>query len=253
MPLALTRPVSPSLANCELTHLARQPIDIPRAIQQHAAYEQLLKSLGATVRQLPAAPDLPDAVFIEDTAVVLDEVAVIARPGAPSRRPETPAVAKVLAEYRPLCHIEPPATLDGGDVLRVGRTLYVGRSSRTSDEAIRQLRQLLEPLSNRVVPVEVTGCLHLKSAATLIADGLLLVNPAWLPNDAFPDLDHLAIDPAEPLAANALRIGDTVVYPGHFPRTLDRIRQHGLRVATIDCTELAKAEGAVTCCSLIVD
>ncbi len=253
MLLAITRPVSASLAQCELTHLAREPIAIDRAAIQHAAYEQLLESLGAKIQQVPAAPELPDAVFVEDTAIVLDEVAIITRPGAVSRRAETAAVAALLANHRPLLSMQDPATLDGGDVLRAGRVLYVGRSSRTTDEGIAQLQSLVAPWSYRVVPVELTGCLHLKSAVTLIAPDMLLINPACVQADAFPGLHPLPIDPAEPLAANALRIYDTLVFPTDFPRTAARLSNHGFEISLIDCSELAKAEGAVTCCCILVE
>jgi len=253
MLIAITRPVSPSLAKCELTHLARAPIDVARASEQHAAYERLLGSLGVTIVRAPAAPDFPDAVFIEDTAVVLDEVAVITRPGAPSRQGESAAVAPVLANYRPLLLMEPPATLDGGDVLRIGRTLYVGRSGRTNHQGIEQLRSLVARFDYRVLPVDFTGCLHLKSAVTDVADGLLLLNPAWISGAAFPGCDTLPIDESESYGANALRIAGAVVYPSQHPRTRDLLVQRGLRVASIDYSELAKAEGAVTCCSLVFD
>src|SRR4030095_4493047 len=128
MPIALIRAVPESLAHCELTHLARVPIDVMRAVKQHQQYEDTLRRLGCTVRHLPATPDLPDSVFVEDVAVVLDEVAIITRPGAASRRPETAAVATALARLRPLEHIVEPGTLDGGDVLQMGRRLFVGRS-----------------------------------------------------------------------------------------------------------------------------
>lgn len=253
MLIAATRPVSPSLEQCELTHLAREPIDVARATAQHAAYERLLRSLGGTLVRVPAAPELPDAVFIEDTAVVLDEVAVITRLGAPSRRPESAAVGSTLAAYRPLQAMNAPATLDGGDVLRLGRTLYVGRSSRTNDQGIEQLRSFVAPFGYLVVPVEFTGCLHLKSAVTALADELLLLNPAWVSAAAFPGRAALFVDDREPCGANALRIAGTVVYPSQFPRTRDRLIERGLRVAATDCSELAKAEGSVTCCSLIFE
>jgi dimethylargininase len=253
MLIAVTRPVSATLAQCELTHLAREPIDMARATAQHAAYERLLSSLGATVVGVPAAPDMPDAVFIEDTAIVLDEVAVITRPGAPSRRAEPAAVATALADYRPVCAMEAPGTMDGGDVLLAGRTLYVGRSTRTNSQGIEQLRRFATPFGYRVVPVEFTGCLHLKSAVTALTDVLLLLNPAWVEAAAFSDCAVLAVDEREPYAANALRIGGAIVHPSEFPRTRDRLIAHGLRVATTDCSELAKAEGAVTCCSLIFE
>jgi dimethylargininase len=253
MTIAVTRPVSPSLAQCELTHLAREPIDVARAGAQHGAYEDLLKSLGAEIVRVPASPDHPDAVFIEDTAIVLDEVAVITRPGATSREKETEAVAPVLARYRSLVTLEPPATLDGGDVLTVGRTLYVGRSTRTNPEGIEQLRALVRPFDYHVVPVDFAGCLHLKSAVTLLADRLLLLNPAWVSADAFPGCEAMAVALREPYGANALRIGESVVFPSQYPKTLHALVARGLRVSSIDYRELAKAEGGVSCCSLIFE
>jgi len=249
--LAVTRPVSPSLAQCELTHLAREPIDVALATAQHAAYERLLGSLGLTVVRVPAAPDLPDAVFVEDTAIVLDEVAVVTRPGAPSRRGELGAVASLLAAHRPVRALAAAATLDGGDVLKLGRTLYVGRSGRSNPQGIEQLRSPVAPFDYEVVPVEFTGCLHLKSAVTELADGLLLHNPAWVSAAAFPGCDAVAVDEREPHAANALLVDGTVVFPAQHPRTLERLVARGLRVAAIDTGELGKAEGGVTCCSLI--
>jgi len=253
MLIAVTRPVSASLAQCELTNRAREPIDVARATTQHAAYEQLLGSLGATIVVVSAAPELPDAVFIEDTAIVLDEIAVLTRPGAPSRRAESAAVASVLAGYRPVHTMNAPATLDGGDVLRLGRTLHVGRSSRTNQHGIEQLRSFVAPFGYRVVPVRFTGCLHLKSAVTALADDLVLLSPGWVSAAAFPACEVLIVDDREPDAANALRIVDTIIYPSQFPRTCDRLIERGLRVVTTDCSELTKAEGAVTCCSLIFD
>lgn len=252
MLIAITRPVSPSLAQCELTHLAREPIDVTRATVQHAAYERLLGDLGATIVRVAAAPEFPDAVFVEDTAIVLDEVAVLTRPGVPSRHGEVAAVAQVLAGYRPVCSLTAPATLDGGDVLRLGRILYVGRSSRTNREGTEQLRRLVAPFDYRVVAVEFSGCLHLKSAVTDVADGLLLHNPAWVSAAAFPGCEAMSVDEREPYGANALRIGNALIYPSQLPTTLGRLRDRGLRVEATDCRELAKAEGAVTCCSLLV-
>jgi dimethylargininase len=251
--IAITRPVSASLAQCELTHLAREPIDVHRAGAQHAAYEQLLGSLGATLVRVGAAPELPDAVFIEDTAVVLDEMAVVTRPGAASRRPETAGVASALEAYRALSTIKAPATLDGGDVLRLGRTLYVGKSGRTNESGIEQLGRLAAPFGYEVVPVGFSECLHLKSAVTALAGDTLLMNPAWASPDAFPGTEILLVDEREPYAANALRIADTIVFPTHHPRTCERLVARGLRVAPVECDELAKAEGAVTCCSLVFE
>ncbi len=250
--IALTRAVSPAIARCELTHLARTPIDIGRAVRQHEAYERLLERLGCTIRRLPAGDDMPDSVFIEDTAVVLDEVAVVARPGAASRRHEVPAVAEALRSDRVLRPIVEPGTLDGGDVLVAGRTVFAGRSSRTNDPGVEQLRQILAPLGYRVHPVGVHGCLHLKSAATALDDRRLLVNPLWVPVDAFAGFEVIAVHPEEPSAANVARVGDRLVAAAAFPKTAALLEARGYSVHLADVSELAKAEGAVTCCNLLI-
>jgi dimethylargininase len=249
--VALTRAVSRSLGRCELTHLPRAPIDAARAAAQHAAYERLLTSLGCRVRRLPAAHDLPDAVFVEDTAVVFDEVAIVTRPGAASRRAETAAVAEALAGYRPIARIEPPGTVDGGDVLVSGRQVFVGRSTRSNRAAFEQMRRILEPLGYSLTSVDVHGCLHLKSAATPVADRVVLLNPACVAADSFQGFEAVEVDPAEPAGANVLRVGDHLVSADAFPATCDRLRRLGFRVRTLDLSELAKAEGAVTCSSLV--
>ena len=251
MLIAVTRPVSESLAECALTHLPRLPIDLERARHQHAAYEDALRTLGARVIHAPAADDLPDAVFIEDTALVLDELAVITRPGAESRRREPAPVAAILSEFRPVKHIQAPARLDGGDVLRVGRTIYVGLSSRTNHTGVQQLASLVGPFGYGVVPVPVTGCLHLKSAVSQIDERLVLLNPRWVPAEAFDGLEHLTVAESEAAAANALRVGGAVVCPEHFPSTAARLAGRGLEVVSVPSDELAKAEGGVTCCCLL--
>ena len=253
MRIAITREVSPAIGRCELTHLPRQPIDAALAREQHHQYEACLSELGYAVLRLPAERDLPDSVFVEDTAVVLDELAVLTRPGAASRRGETASVGAALAPYRTLASIEPPAVLDGGDVLRVGGAVYVGLSSRTDEGGAAQLARMIEPLGYIVRRVTVSGCLHLKSAATAIAPETVLVNPAWVSPSDFAGLSVVEIDPSEPHAANALLAGDAVVYPAFFPRTRRRLEARGLRIVEVNLSELAKAEGAVTCCSLLVD
>ena len=250
--IAFTREVSPSIDRCELTHLGRAAIDLDRARAQHATFERVLNELGCDVRRLPPAPDLPDAVFVQDTAVVLDEVTVLARPGAAPRRPEVRTVAEALSGLRPLRRIEPPGTLDGGDVVPVGRTVYVGQTARTNADAARQLGELLRPFGYAVRPVPVTACLHLQSAVTPVADRGLLVNRAWVEPAAFGNVELIDVDPAEPFAANALRVGGAVVYPAGFPQTKARLVAHGLRVVAVDLSELAKAEAGVTCCCLLV-
>lgn len=252
MPIALTRPVPESLARCELTHLAREPLDPARAAAQHRRYEEALEALGFTVERLPAAPDLPDSVFVEDAAVVLPEVAVIARPGAASRRAEVPAVEEALRRYRPLARVEAPGTLDGGDVLRVGRRLFVGESGRTDAAGIRRLAEIVSAFGYEVRPVAVSGCLHLKTAVTEVADGVVLLNPSWVDAGAFGGLERVEVDPAEPFGANALRAGAGLLYPAAFPRTRRRLEARGLAVRAVEADELAKAEGGLTCCSLLV-
>lgn len=253
MLIAYTREVSPALADCELTHLEREPLDVAGARAEHAVYESVLERLGARVRRLPSTPQLPDGVFVEDAAVVLDDVAVITRPGAPSRQPETASVEAVLAAHRPLVHVRAPATLDGGDVLVAGRRIYIGLSTRTTRGAIQQLADLLAPFSYQVIPLAFTGCLHLKSAVTRIADDLMLLNPAWVAADVFTGCRALTVDPAEPHAANALALGGAVIHPLQHARTRARLESAGLTVVTVPQVELAKAEAGVTCCSLLVE
>lgn len=250
--IAFTRDVSPALAQCELTHVARAPIDVDVARAQHRRYEAVLTALGCDVRRVAPAPEQPDAVFIEDTAVVLDEVAVITRPGAATRRDEVVAVADALAPWRPLARIVSPATLDGGDVLAIGRAVYVGETGRTNAAGIAQLRTALTPFGYAVRGVPVTGCLHLKTAVTAVDDVTVLLNPAWVNATVFGAYRVLAVDETEPMAANLLRVGDALVYGAAFPRTLEMLRSAGFRPHTVDASELAKAEGAVTCCSLVL-
>ena len=254
MLLAITRAVSRSIVNCELTHLARTPIDIARARLQHAQYEAALKHLGVAVLSLPEEPSLADSVFVEDTALVLDECAVILRPGAESRRPETESIEHVLNPYRRLFHIDAPARVDGGDILRVGRNIFLGISTRSDTNAAEQLQATLEPFGYRVHVVNVSGCLHLKSAVTQVSDDTLLLNPAWVDQRAFSSqasVKFIEIDASEPYASNAVLIGGTVIYPSSFPKTRQRLEAAGIELVTVDADELARAEGAVTCCSLI--
>jgi dimethylargininase len=249
--IALTREVSPTLERCELTHLGRESIDLERARAQHRAYEEALRALGCDVRRLPPQPDRPDAVFVEDTAVVLDDLAVITRPGAASRRGEVAFVAESLRPFRPLHEIRAPATLDGGDVLVVDREVFVGLSTRTNEEGARQLAEALVPRGYAVRPLAVHACLHLKSAVTRVGPSVVLLNPDWIEARAFSAYERVEVDPAEPWGANALAVGDGVLYAAAHPLTRDRLLARGLDVRTVDVSELAKAEGALTCCSLV--
>jgi len=239
---AITRAVSPAIGNCELSWLERQPIDFLRAAEQHDEYERRLAAHGYRVIRVPDAPDMPDGVFVEDAAVVLHDVAIITRPGAVSRRGEVESVAAALRQYRPLRFIEAPATLDGGDVLVIDETLYVGISQRTSVDAVQQLA---------AIPIDFQNCLHLKSAVTRIAERILLLNPEWVDPRQFAGFEIITVDPQEPFAANALLLEDTLLYSGSYPRTRRRLEGRGFHTETLDLFELEKAEAGVTCCSLL--
>ncbi len=251
--VAVTRPVSASLAQCEISFIPREPIDLAAARREHAAYEAALERLGARLLRLPAADELPDAVFVEDAALVLDELAVIPYMGAASRRSETIELARCLAGYRTLHHLEPPATLDGGDVMRVERTLYVGLTARTNRHAVRQLRRILEPLGYRVLPIVPTGCLHLKSACTYLGRGLALANPEWIDVSCVEGAEIVPVAPDEPFAANALSVAGVLVYPADFPATRAALERFGFEVIPLDNRELRKAESGMTCMSLIFE
>jgi len=250
--IAITREVSCSIIHCELTHLERTPIDVEWARVQHAEYESALKHLGLAILSLPEEPTLADSVFVEDTALVLDECAIILRPGADSRKPETESIAKVLAPYRKLSYIEAPARVDGGDILRVGKQIYIGLSSRSDTNAIEQIQDFVQPYGYEVHAAFASGCLHLKSAVTQVAEDILLINPAWTDKKYFAGMKFIEIDSSESYAANALLIGDTILYPKAFPRTRKKLTDAGIKIVDVDADELAKAEGALTCCSLIV-
>jgi dimethylargininase len=249
--IAMTREVSPGLARCELTHLRREPIDVERARAQHLAYRRLLEELGCGSIHLPADPELPDSVFVEDTAVVVDEVAILTRPGAESRRGESASTADALRPFREIVPIEAPGTLEGGDVLRIGKRIWVGLSSRTNAEGVEQLRNALEPRGYEITGVPVTRCLHLKSAVSQAGPDAVLLHPRWLPAEPFAGLERIETDASEPMAANGLLVDGVLVYPAAFPRTRERLEARGITVRGLDVSELAKAEGAVTCCSIL--
>ena len=250
--VAITRAVSSALAECELTYQPRVPIDVEVARAQHCAYEQALAAAGYRIERLDTDSAMPDSVFVEDMAIVFDELAILTRPGADSRRREMPAIAVALAAYRPLQEILPPATVDGGDVLVAGRRVFVGRSTRTNEAAVLQIRRILGPFGYSVTETDLRGCLHLKSAVTSLGDDRLLVNREWIDPAAFGSSTLVDVAPEEPSAANALRLNDRVIVPTAFPRTAERLAALGLRIELVEASELAKAEGAVTCCSLIV-
>jgi len=251
IPRAIVRPVSRSLAHCELSFRDREPIDLAKASAQHRAYVSALEAAGLTVEWLPELPDQPDAVFVEDPIVVLDEIAIVGRPGAASREGEVKSVAEAIGRYRPLVQLPPEARLEGGDVMRVGKTLYLGRSARTNATAHEALAELLRPFGYTVVTVGLTDCLHLKTGVTYAGGDCFLANPAWVDVSALSGAEVVPLPSYEPWAANTLTIGDRVLLPAGFPRTRDLLAGRGLDMVTIDVSELQKAEGSLTCLSVL--
>jgi dimethylargininase len=249
--MAITRPVSRSINDCALSFQARRPIDVAKASAQHRAYQDCLCALGVQVVSLSAEPDLPDAVFVEDPAVIVDEVAIISIMGAPSRRPEAHSIAVALSRYRPIKQLVGPATLEGGDVIRVGRSVFVGLSQRTNREGFRQLREILRAYGYQVQAVDLGGCLHLKSACSYIGNNSMLINRSLIDPKQFRAFQLIDIADEEPAGANALLVKDVVIMPASFPKTRALLEQRGFCVRTIDLSELQKAEAGVTCTSLI--
>jgi dimethylargininase len=253
MTIAITRAVSPALDRCELTYLAREPLDPLKAAAEQRAYEACLAGLGLEVVSLPPEPDLPDSVFVEDPAVVVDEVAIMARMGAVSRRGESVSLAKALESYRPLRWITEPGTLEGGDVVRAGRRLLVGLSPRSNREGIRQLAELTRPCGYTVEAVGIRNCLHLKSACCPLGSGTLMVNREWVDPEPLRDFHLVDVPAAEPSAADVLTVGDTVLLPANFPETAAMLRRLGWKVQPLDVSELQKAEAGVTCLSILFE
>jgi len=257
MPLAFTRAVSPKLAECELTHLERAPIDPAKAVGQHDAYEAALRRAGFEIIRLPDLPDHPDGTFVEDTALLLDGHAVILRPGAVSRAAETQSTAAGLADHFEL-HRLANGYVDGGDVLRIGKTLYVGLSTRTDAAGAAALREIVSGFGFDLVQAESGACLHLKSGATLAGNGssgtpVLLYNPASIDPAQFIGVEPFPVDPDEEHAANVVLANDHLIMPAGNPKAASALRERGFQLIEVDVSELQKAEAGVTCMSLIAE
>ena len=250
MKLALTHTVPTHFAHAKTTFIKRKPINKALAERQHEAYCQTLEKHGFKVKKLSANAAHPDACFVEDNAVVVDELAVITSMGTESRRDEPQAIAAELALYRELAHIKPPAKLEGGDVLCVGKKLYVGLSGRTNAEGVVALTQILKPYGYEVIPVEVNGCLHLKTACTALDDETLLLNPHYVTPTTFKGYKLLYVPESEPLAANTLRLGETILLAAGFLETLELVARHHAHVETLDISEFQKMEAGLTCMSI---
>jgi dimethylargininase len=246
----LVRRPAATLAEGIVTHISRVPVDVPLAREQHAAYAGALAASGWVIRHAPAADDCPDSVFVEDTVVVCEDLAVLTRSGAPERRAEVPGVAEaVQALGLRTARIAEPGVLDGGDVLQVGRTVYAGRGGRTNGEGIRQLRSLLAALGRTVIAVPLTGVLHLKSAVTALPDGTFLMLPGLVPAELFP-----AVRPvAEPGGSHVVPLGgDRVLIAASAPRTAEQLEDLGFTPVVVDISEFEKLEGCVTCLSVLL-
>jgi dimethylargininase len=250
--IALTHLPSPNIDSGQRTHVDRTPLDYPLALHQHAHYRAALLESRVDVRILDVNGAFPDGVFIEDTAIVLDEIAVLASMGAEARRGEVAGIERELAKYREVARVTPPAKIEGGDVLRVGRMLLVGESSRTDMNGIRALEAIVGRYGYQVRRVSVRCCLHLKTACTALPDGRLLINPAWLDVEELSGFEHIAVPDVEPWGANVLCIVDTVCAAAEHAVNTELLRSRGYSVRTIPLSEFAKAEGGVTCLSLLI-
>jgi dimethylargininase len=248
---AITREPAARIEEGIVTFIKRSPISYKAAVWQHAVYCEALRSIGVEVITLPSIDHLPDSVFVEDVAVVLDEVAVLTSPSAESRREEVPHIKEAIAKYREIVPISEGALLEGGDVLRMGRTLYVGLSQRTNAKGAGELAAIVGRYGYGVIPVAVHGCLHLKTGCTGLDDSTVLVNNDWIDTTAFSECRILSVDQSEPWAANVLRVGNWIVTQTGFPQTAQMIANRGYAVQMVDASEFGKVEGSLTCLSLI--
>lgn len=249
---AITRAVSRHIARCELTFRQREPVDYERAVRQHAAYCDLLRRHCAEVIELEASDANPDCCFVADTAVVFEELAVIASMGASSRRDETSAVEKTLSAHRQFRRIAPPATLDGGDVVIIRKQIFVGHSRRTNYQGIEALARIVRPFGYDVTPVAVTGSLHLTTACSVLNEETVLLNPRWIDVAPFARFWVLPVPEDEPWAASTMRVGKRVCIEAAAPRTLELVGQHcGADVDVLDISEFRKAEGSLSCLSIL--
>lgn len=250
---AIVREISDSFDRCQLTHRSRVPINVDRARRQHMGYVRALRDSGCDIVTTPQDPTMPDCVFVEDIAVVVREIAVITRPGAEARRSEASAVQRAVSAFRDIAQIENRGTLDGGDVLIAGKQVFVGLSSRTNREAGAQLADILGPFGYSVTPVPISRCLHLKSAVTTINDATVVINPEWVDRGIFHRFEQIAVDPGEPDAANVLAIGNSVLTSVQYARTRELIETAGFATISVESSEIARAEGGLTCCSVVFE
>ena len=250
--IALTHVISPNIDQCELSFLERSPINYKRAVEQHEHYCELLRDCGLEVIELSINRPFPDSTFVEDTAVVFDELAIMASMGVESRRREVPGIESVLGYYRDIRHIRLPGTLEGGDVLRIEKKIFVGISPRTNIAGFESIKEILEPFGYQAIPVAINGCLHLKSACVALDDETLLVNPRWLDLQPLRNFRIIPVPEDEPAAVNSLRINSTICMHSGHQKTIDLLINLKFSVKLSDISELLKAEAGMTCSSIIV-
>ncbi len=254
MKIALLNKPSSAIERCELTFMDREPIQLSEALKQHSLYAEALSRAGLNVMMHEVNPESPDAVFVEDVAIILDEIAIITSMGTASRRSEVDSMAKIISRYRDTVHhVHLPATIEGGDVLRVGKKLFVGVSSRTNRAGISTLSEIVSPFGYQVVPVEVSGCLHLKTGVTALNDESFVLNSAWIETSPFNDYLLIEVAHNEPFAANVLRVDENLILNGAYPLTAKKIQNAGFSFDLVDISELGKAEAGLTCMSLIFE
>lgn len=248
---ALINRPSHLLGECQLTFVSRQAIDMDLALEQHQAYANALRTFGVKVTELAINQDQPDGVFVEDTAIVTDELAILTSMGSESRRPELPAMKAALSAFRQVEEIHLPSRIEGGDVLRIGKTFYVGASTRTNRQGMAALEKILAPYGYQVIEVAVRGSLHLKTAVTALDEATLLIQPEWVDIAPFSEYRMIEVDPREPFASNVISLPNGLVVNASFPRTLERIDRTGINWKSVDISEFGKAEAGLTCMSLI--
>jgi len=246
----LTHLPSPSLEQCELTFLNSEPINIKKALKEHEAYREMINSCGANVIVIDKNIDLPDSVFVEDPIIVFDEVAILTSMGVESRRKESATMEQVFLKYREIKRIELPSKIEGGDVLKIGKQIFVGKSTRTNAQGIRDLREILTPYGYEVIAVKVAGCLHLKTGCTALDDKTLLINPEWIDSKVFTGFRQIIVPREEPFGANILKINEIICMNEAFPKTIELVVSLGYKVKSTDITEFVKAEAGLTCMSV---
>lgn len=246
----ITHLPSSSLEQCELTFVNSEPIDIKKAQKEHESYREMLKSCGANVIVKDDNIDLPDSVFVEDPIIVFDEVAVLTSMGVESRRKESSSMEKIFAKYREIKRIELPSKIEGGDVLKIGKRIFVGKSARTNAQGIRDLREILTPYGYEVIAVKVAGCLHLKTGCTALDEDTILINPDWVDSKVFAGFRQIVVPKEEPFGANILKINDTICMNEAFAKTIEVVKSLGYEIKSTDITEFVKAEAGLTCMSV---